>query len=63
MDGRVVSFLAGKVTYLRTLAALFTIAAIGLAIWILLREPHSAKDLIQVPEGFELNSYQSVDGD
>ena len=50
-------------TYLRTLAVLFTIAAIGLAIWLLLREPYSAKDLIQVPEDFELNSYQSVDRD
>ncbi len=54
MDGRVVSFLAGKVTYQRTLAALLTMAAICLAIWLLPRAPHSAKDLIQLPEGFEL---------
>jgi len=29
-------------------------AAICLAIWLLPRAPHSAKDLIQLPEGFEL---------
>ena len=49
-----VSLGTGKVTYLRTLAALLTIAAIGLVAWLLLRGPHSANDLIQVPEGFEL---------
>ncbi len=38
----------------RTLAALLGFAAIGLVAWLLLRAPHSAYDLIQLPEGFEL---------
>ncbi len=53
MDGRVVSGLPAKMRSLRTLAALLAIAAIGLAAWLFLREP-SANDLIQVPDGFEL---------
>ena len=54
MDGRVVSLRTGKMTSLRTLAALLAIAVTCLLVWLFLREPHSAKDLIQVPEGFEL---------
>ncbi len=54
MDGRLVSFRTGKVTSLKTLAALIATAVISLAIWLLLKERHSVNDLIQVPEGFEL---------